>query len=96
MARVFKFPLEFMVWRDETGSDHRDEICKFGYSLRGLTPIYHRYLARGTRISSVAAMTSSGALTYEFHTGTMNGDKFFDFYPEHAGFPRSTLNTYHG
>lgn len=79
MARVFNYPREFLVWCDETGSDQRDQIRKFGYSLRGLTPVYHRYLLRGTRISSVAAMTSSGVLTYEFHTDTMNGDKFFDF-----------------
>lgn len=73
MARVFYFPREFLVWCDETGSDQRDQIRKFGYSLCRLTPVYHRYLARGTRISTVAAMT------YEFHTGTFNGDKFFDF-----------------
>jgi len=79
MARVFNFPREFLVWCDETGSDRRDQIRKFGYSLRGLTPVYHRYLVRGTRISSVVAMTLSGVLTYEFHTGTMNGDKCFDF-----------------
>lgn len=69
----------FLVWCDETGSDRRDQIRKFGYSLRGLTPVYYRYLVRGTRISSVVAMTSTGVLTYEVHTGTVNGDKFFDF-----------------
>lgn len=79
MARVFNYPREFLVWCYDTGSDRRDQIRKCGYSLRGLTPVYHRYLVRGTRISSVVAMTSSGVITYEFHTGTMNGDKFFDF-----------------
>lgn len=79
MARVFHFPREFLVWCDETGSDRRDEIRKFGYSLRGLTPIYHRHLVRGQRISSVVAMSSHGVLAYDFTTGTMNGDKFFDF-----------------
>ena len=79
MARVFHFPREFLVWCDETGSDCRDQIRKFGYSLRGLTPIYHRYLVRGQRISSVVAMSSHGVLAYDLTTGTMNGDKFFDF-----------------
>ena len=77
MARVLNFPREFLVWCDETGSDRRDQIRKFGYSLRGQSPVYHRYLVRGTRISSVLAMTLSGVLTYEFHSGTMDGEKFF-------------------
>ena len=76
MTRVLNFPCEFLVWCDETGSDRHDQIRKFGYSLRGITPVYHQYLVRGTRISSVVAMTSSGVLTYELHTGTMDGDKF--------------------
>ena len=79
MAKVLNFSREFLVWYDETGSDWRDEIRKFGYSLRGQTPVYHRYLVRGTRISSVLAMTLSGVLTYEFHTGTIDGNKFFNF-----------------
>ena len=54
MARVLNFPHEFLVWCDETGCD---QMRKFGYSLRGRTPVYHRYLVRGTRISSVLAMT---------------------------------------
>ena len=54
-------------------------VIRYDYSLRGLTPVCHRFLVRGTRISSVVAMSSSGVLAYEFHTGTMNGDKFFDF-----------------
>ena len=81
MARVLKFPHEFLVCCDETGSDRRDQIRKFGYSLRGQTPVYHRYLhvVRGTRISSMLAMTLSGVLTYKFHTGTIDGNKFFNF-----------------
>ena len=35
MARVLQFPREFFIWVDETGSDRRDQIRKFGYSLRG-------------------------------------------------------------
>ena len=79
MARVLQFPREFFVWLDETGSDNRDQIRKFGYSLRGVTPVYNRYIVRGTRISSVVAMASQGVLTHDFVTGTMNGEKFFDF-----------------
>lgn len=67
MAQVLQFPREFFVWLDETGSDNRDQIRKFGYSIRGFTPVCHRFLVRGTRISSVA----QGIV--------LNGNRFFDF-----------------
>ena len=39
MAEVFQ---NFFVWVDETGSDNRDQMRKFGYALQGLPPVYHR------------------------------------------------------
>lgn len=79
MTEVLQYPREFIVWVDETGSDRRDQIRKFGYSLRGLAPVYTRLLVRGTRVSSVVAMSSQGIIAIDMTTGTMNGDKFFDF-----------------
>ncbi len=40
MAQVLQFPQELFEWADETGSDKRTHIRRFGYSLRGLLPIY--------------------------------------------------------
>ena len=79
MAEVLQYSREFFVWLDETGSDRRDQIRKFGYSLRGYPPRYFRLLVRGTRVSSVVAMSSEGVLAMDMTTGTMNGDKFLDF-----------------
>lgn len=79
MAQILEYPRDFLVFLDETGSDNRDHIRKFGYSLRGETPIYHRFLVRGTRISTVTALSSEGIIDYQFTTGTVNGDKFIDF-----------------
>lgn len=79
MASTFHYPREFFVWLDETGSDCRNQIRTFGYSPRGFTPVYHRELIRGRRISSVAAISSQGVLAYDFVTETMNGDRFLDF-----------------
>lgn len=79
MARILHYPRDYLVFLDETGSDHRDHIRKFGYSMRGETPIYHRFLLRGNRISAIAALSSEGILEYDFYKGTVNGDKFFDF-----------------
>ena len=67
------------VWVDETGCDCRDHIRKFGYSLKGLPPVYHRLLVRGHRISAIAAMTTEGLLEVELSTGTTSADKFADF-----------------
>ena len=51
MAQVLQFPRDFFVWVDETGSDERAHIQRFGYSLLGLPPVYIRLLARGKNFS---------------------------------------------
>lgn len=79
MAEIIDYPGDFFVWLDETGSDKRDHIRKFGYQIRGLPPVYHRYLVRGTRLSTISALSSEGLITHEIMTGTTNGDKFYDF-----------------
>ena len=56
MAEMDFFDISQIVWLDETGSDKRDNIRKFGYSLKGQRPVYHRLLHRGKRISAVAAI----------------------------------------
>ena len=50
MAHALQFPSSFFVWVDETGCDCSDQIHKFGYALKGLTPVYHRLLVRGTSV----------------------------------------------
>ena len=57
MALCFLFRSRNMfVWVDETGSDKRDNIRKYGYALRGVTPTYKRLLARGQRINALAVL----------------------------------------
>ena len=67
------------MWVDETGADRRDQIRKFGYALKGLTPVYHRPLVRGTRVSSITGMCSEGIVDYKLTDSTVNADRFFDF-----------------
>ena len=62
MAQTFLFNREMFVWVDETGTDKRDQLRKYGYALRGTTPVYHRFLSRGDRINAITAITSSGLL----------------------------------
>lgn len=79
MAQVMQYPVHYYVWVDETGSDCRNQIRKFGYQIRGVTPVYYRFLSRGVRVSSIVAINSEGLLVYETLTGTTNGDIFYDF-----------------
>ena len=51
MAHILQYPREFLVWIDETGSDRRDQLRKFGYAVRGYPAVCRRILVRGTRIS---------------------------------------------
>jgi len=41
--------------------------------------VYHRFLSRGKRISAIAAICTEGLIDVELTTGSVNGDKFFDF-----------------
>ena len=79
MVEVFNYRKEMFVFVDETGSDNRDRTRKFGYSLRGESPIYHRWLVRGQRISAIAEICCDGLVTYELTTGTVNGELFLQF-----------------
>lgn len=55
MAEMTWFSVDKIVWLDETGSDKKTTIRKFGHSLRGTTPERSRLLVKGKRFSSVAA-----------------------------------------
>lgn len=59
-----------LVFIDETGTDRRDSLRKYGYSLRGSTPKSCKMLIRGERISIIAIMTVSGILDMHIVHGT--------------------------
>ncbi len=79
MAQCFLFKRDMFVWVDETGSDRRSNIRKFGYALKGTVPVYHRLLSRGRRVNAIAAISASGTIATELSTETVNGECFFDF-----------------
>lgn len=78
-AHTMLYNRDFFVWVDESGSDARKSMRRFGCSLRGLPPVYHRFMVRGKRISAIAAICSEGLLGVELTTGSVNGDAFIDF-----------------
>ena len=79
MAHILSFRREMLVFVDETGSDARSYIRKFGYSLRGERAECHKLLVRGERILAIGALAPDGILAVEFTKGTVNGDVFEDF-----------------
>ena len=78
-AEVQFYGVHQFVWVDETGSDRRDQIRKFRYALKGESPVYHRLLHRGRRISAIAAMSTDGLVAYNLVHGSVNGEKFLEF-----------------
>ena len=41
MSHALQFSNEFLVWVDETGSNNKNQIRKFGYALGGETLVYY-------------------------------------------------------
>ena len=79
MAHCSLFSRDQLVWVDETGSNARDHARKFGYAIRGCTPVTHRLLERGKRVNAIAALTSNGIVAVDIVTGSIAGHTFFDF-----------------
>ena len=75
-AQCSNFSVDKFVWIDETGSDARSHARKYGYALRGLTPVTHRLHTRGKRVNAMAAIASTGLLASELTTSTVGRDNF--------------------
>ena len=55
----------------------------FGYAMKVESAVDHRWLHRGTRISAIAAISTSDILAVESWKGSVNGDNFFDYAREY-------------
>ena len=58
MGTAMMYKKEQFVWLDETGTDNRTYMRRYGYAMRGDTPRYHRSLNRGTRTSVITALST--------------------------------------
>ena len=77
MASVYMFPEEIFVWVDESGSDSKDRLRKYGYALRGERAVCRRLLVHGKRVSAIAALSTEGLVALELTSGSVDGDAFF-------------------
>jgi len=69
---------EMLVFIDETGSDRRNSIRKYGYGLRGLTLISYRLCLGGEKNLSVGVLTTRGIEDSYIVKGNVNADILCD------------------
>lgn len=80
---VSVFTSDMFVFVDETGTDQRNTLRKYGYTLRGKELKEHTLLVRGVRITAIACISKEGLLDVKTLTGTTDGDSFYDFLHTH-------------
>ena len=71
MSELELYKPSMLVFVDETGTDRRDSLRRFGYSLRGKRTRAQKLLARGHHVSAIGAMSVNGILECEFHHGAI-------------------------
>ena len=79
MMEISVFEPEMIVWVDETGSDRRNAVRSYGYSLRGMRAFSRVLRVGGKRLNAIAAMSLQGVEDIYIAEGTVNGDVFEDF-----------------
>ena len=76
---LYKGHPELFVFVDETGTDRRDSMRKFGYSLKGKPAVARKLMVRGQRVSAIAAMSCKGIIDVHTTIASVNADKFKEF-----------------
>lgn len=79
VSDVSLYDPNMLIFLDESGSDRRDCLRKYGYSPRGKPPTCHKLLVRGEHISLIAFMSTAGILDFRVVHGSVNGEVFYDF-----------------
>ena len=79
MFDISIFPSEMLVFLDESGTDRRDALRQYGYSLRGKPAKALSMLPRGNHFSAIAAMCSEGVLACKVVEGAVNAETFETF-----------------
>ena len=79
VSDVSLYEPEMLIFIDETGSDKRDSLRKYGYSMRGRPAKSHKIISRGKHVSAIAMMSMNGILDVDIVHGSVNGEVFCDF-----------------
>ena len=76
---VEQFDPNMLLFVDETGSDRRNEVRRYGYSLKGITPRDYKLNVYGRRTSAIGVLSSRGIEDTYIVEDNVNGDIFMDF-----------------
>ena len=76
ISEVLEFDSSMLVFVDETGSDQRNSVRKYGYSLRGMTPVAYQLCVYGKRMSAIGVVTTCGIEDSYIVEDNVNADKF--------------------
>ena len=79
LSDISVYEPEMLVFIDETGSDRRNSIRHFGYSLIGKPARSHSLLARGKRFSVIGILSMNGILDTYITPDNVNAEIFEDF-----------------
>ncbi len=67
------------IFLDETGSDCKDALRRYGYSMRGYPARIAKLLIKGKRYSAIGIMSTTALLDCYIVEGTSDGDVFYSF-----------------
>lgn len=76
MTEISQFHPDMLIWIDETGSERRNSIRKYCYSLRGTQAQVFQLCVGGKRISAIPILTTRGIEDVYTSKETINGERF--------------------
>ena len=76
MTEISQFHPDMLIWIDETGSERRNSIRKYCYSLRGTQTQVFQLCVGGKRISAIPILTTRGIEDVYTSKETINGERF--------------------
>lgn len=79
---IFRGHPDMLVFVDETGTDRRDCMRRFGYSLRGRPAVSRKLLVRGQQVSAIVGMCCDGILDLCTVKGSVGTEEFSKFVEE--------------
>ena len=79
ISEVMEFNPKSLIFIDETGSNRRNTIHKYGYSLQGMTPVSYKFTVYGKRLSAIGILTYRGIEDVYIAEGNVNADIFLNF-----------------
>ena len=80
IAEMMQFNTDMFVFVDETGSDSRNSIRKFGYGLKGIPPVSYSLHVSSKRISSIGVLSTCGMEDTYITEGSVNGETFWTLF----------------